>query len=101
MSEEKSISGNSEEEIWRQLDKDLSGENLLEYHAIIRHDNHEINLNIDIDMGGGFEGGYAETSLIAVLPPADHFRFAIHREHFTDEIGKFFGMQDVKVGHPE
>jgi hypothetical protein len=29
------------------------------------------------------------------------FRFAAHEEHFTDEIGKFFGMQDVKVGFPE
>ncbi|MCW3109070.1 MAG: hypothetical protein JWQ09_3576, partial [Segetibacter sp.] len=53
------------------------------------------------DLGGGFESGYETTTLTAPLHALTDFRFAIHEEHFTDEIGKFFGMQDVVIGYEE
>lgn len=31
----------------------------------------------------------------------DHFRFTIYRRGFFSELGKWLGMQDVEVGHPD
>jgi hypothetical protein len=96
---DKIYTGTTENEIWKQLDADID-EDVLEYHALIEQNGQKISLDIDIDLGGGFEGGYATTGYSA--PIANHnFRFAIHEEHFTDEIGKFFGMQDIKIGYPD
>lgn len=96
---DKTYRANTEEEVWQQLAADIN-EDTFEYHALILQDKKKVTLDIDIDLGGGFEGGYATTSFSAPLTN-DNFRFAAHEEHFTDEIGKFFGMQDVKIGFPE
>ena len=58
------------------------------------HGNRKIVLEIDIDLGGGFESGYETTVFSADLHTAPAFRFAIHEQHFTDEIGKFFGVEE-------
>ena len=101
MSNEKIFSGSNEDEIWQQLNDDLSTrEDLLEYTAVINQLDHRIILSIEVDPGGGFEGGYELTTLSSVLPE-DDFKFVIHHEGFLDEIGKFFGMQDVEIGYPE
>lgn len=99
MYSDKVFTGATEDEIWQQISTDLT-EDTLEYHALIEQGNQKIILNIDIDLGGGFEGGYATTGFSSPLTNPG-FRFAIHEEHFTDEIGKFFGMQDVKIGYPD
>lgn len=96
---DKTYTGTTEEQIWKQIATDIN-DDVLEYHAIIQQGPVEIYLDIDIDMGGGFEGGYATTSYRAPLT-GTAFQFAIHEEHFTDEIGKFFNMQDVTIGYPE
>jgi hypothetical protein len=96
------IKGASEEGIWQHINSQfLLNPDPLEYTAVIEQGNHRIILNIDIDLGGGFESGYETTSFTAHLHTRSPFRFAIHEEHFTDEIGKFFGMQDVVVGYEE
>lgn len=96
------IKGSTEDEIWQQISEEFAkNPDPLEYTAVIEHGNHRIVLDIDIDLGGGFESGYETTSLTAHLPTTTDFRFAIHKEHFTDEIGKFFGMQDVLIGYEE
>ncbi|TDH28840.1 hypothetical protein EXU57_01855 [Segetibacter sp. 3557_3] len=100
MHERKVVSGLNTEEIWQQIGQDLN-EDLLEYNVLIRQGDKEITLDIDIDLGGGFEGGYAETALVSPLLNSDDFRFAIHKEGIGDEIGKFFGMQDIKIGYDE
>jgi hypothetical protein len=41
------------------------------------------------------------TRLRAPYVNADGFRFTVYREGVFSKIGKFFGMQDVTVGHPE
>jgi len=84
---------------WKRIEEALSDADILDYSEVIVEDGKEITLNIDVDLGGGFEGGFASTALSAVLPHNTLFRFAVHREDFIDEIGKFFGMQDVKVGY--
>jgi hypothetical protein len=98
--EPKIISGN-EDEIWQQITSDFREGDLLEYRAIIQQQNTRVLLDIDIDLGGGFEGGYESTMLRSPLKPNNNFRFAIHEEGFIDEVGKFFGMQDVVIGYPE
>lgn len=102
MNNENLIIGNSEDEIWKQVSEQFEqSPDPLEYTAVIEHDGHRIALDIDIDLGGGFESGYETTTLTAPLTTSSDFRFAIHEEHFTDEIGKFFGMQDVVTGYDE
>lgn len=96
---DKTYTGSSEEEIWRQINADIN-DDILELHAIIMQGKVEVYLDIDIDLGGGFEGGYATTSYRAPISNHD-FRFAIHEEHFIDDIGKFLGIQDGKTGYPD
>ena len=99
MTNENFIKGSGEDEIWQQInDQFLQNSDPLEYTAIIEQENRKVILDIDIDLGGGFESGYETTSLTAPLHHTTDFKFAIHEEHFTDEIGKFFGMQDVVIG---
>lgn len=98
----KIISGASEEEVWQQISADFAAEeDLLTYNVIIQQGNTSINLDIDIDPGGGFESGFESTTLISKVTGPQNFQFAIHHENFLDEIGKFFGMQDVTTGYEE
>lgn len=99
MDVDKTYTGTTEEQIWSQIATDID-EDILEYHAVIKQGYVNIYLDIDIDLGGGFEGGYATTNYRAPLNITS-FEFAIHEEHFTDEIGKFFHMQDVEIGYPD
>jgi hypothetical protein len=94
------ISDATEQDVWNQLADDLAND-ILEYAVILKQDGNTTALQIDIDPGGGFEGGYAFTSLIAPVANPTDFKFAIHHEGFLDEVGKFLGMQDVKIGHAE
>ncbi|WP_207533392.1 hypothetical protein [Desertivirga arenae] len=91
-------SGEAAEATWKKIELDLLKEDVLDYEAVIPTKGREVILDIDVDLGGGFEGGYASTSFSTMLPHSTEFRFAVHREDFIDEIGKFFGMQDVKIG---
>ena len=102
MAEEKLITGTTEDEIWQQLNSDFQRDpNLLEYYAVLDQNGKRVLLDIDIDPGGGFESGYATTTFKAPLTTTDDFKFAIHEEGFLDELGKFFGMQDVVLGYEE
>jgi hypothetical protein len=100
--ETKMIAANSEETVWKRITADLTTENPpLEYHVLIYHDVHKIQLDIDIDPGGGFESGFETTTLTAVVPDLNGFKFALHHQDFVDIIGKFFGMEDKEIGYPE
>ncbi|GEO07723.1 hypothetical protein [Segetibacter aerophilus] len=102
MDKDNIVRGTTEEEIWQQVSNQFAqNPDPLEYKVVIEHGNQQIVLDIDIDLGGGFESGYETTSFTAPLHASTDFRFAIHQEHFTDEIGKFFGMQDVEIGYEE
>lgn len=97
---EKIISGNTPGEIWNQIAEDLRA-NEFSYAAVIDYQDTKIIFNIEIDPGGGFEGGYQTTMLRGELQHAGDFKFAIHHQGLLDEIGKFFGMQDIETGYPE
>ncbi|WP_026463040.1 hypothetical protein [Adhaeribacter aquaticus] len=101
MQEEKEISGHNEDDVWSQIEADLSQqEDLLQYRAVIHQQNKTIHLDIDIDLGGGFEGGYATTIFSAPFTNRSGFRFAVHEESFFDDLGKMLGMQDISIGYP-
>lgn len=100
--EQQNITGRTEEEVWEQINAQfLLNPDPLDYTAVIEQENRKIVLDIDIDLGGGFESGYENTILSADLHTSPAFRFAIHHQNFTDEIGKFFGMEDVQIGFSE
>ncbi len=102
MSVENYIKGENEQQIWEQISADFDkGNQLQSYNAVITQGNARIILDIDVDLGGGFESGFSTTIFNALLPDYPAFRFAIHKEHFIDELGKFFGMQDVVLGYKE
>lgn len=102
MSHENFISGRTQDEVWEKITAQfLDDPDPLEYSAVIEHESRKIALNIDIDLGGGFESGFESTTFAAHLNTSPSFRFAIHEKHFTDEIGKFFGMEDVEIGFEE
>jgi hypothetical protein len=99
MQEEKIVSGSTVEEVWRQLESDFQkNPELLQYKAVFEPQNRKVDFVLDVDLGGGFEGGYAYTSFTAQLTRFDDFRFSMHHQDFVDEIGKVFGAQDVTVG---
>jgi hypothetical protein len=86
--------------LWEQLAADLRQEGeVFRYSALLETASSGIYLDIDIDLGGGFEGGYATTTLSSVIQHSSDFRFALHHQDFTDEIGKFFGMEDLETGY--
>jgi hypothetical protein len=101
MQEPKIISGSTEQEIWPLIESDLNDDDLYLYNAIIKQGSKEVLLVIDIDPGGGFEGGSESTQLSAVIAVDDDFKFAIHHEGFFDDIGKFFGMEDIETGYAD
>jgi hypothetical protein len=95
----KIISGTTEDEIWQQITADLlSDEDVFTYNAIIKQNDKQIILDIDIDPGGGFEGGYEITSFTAEINNSAGFHFKMHDENFIDEIGELFGMGHLKTG---
>jgi len=102
MQDARIISGTSLDEVWKQIDEDFSRyQEVYEYNAIIEQQGRSVTLDIDIDLGGGFEGGYALTRFMSPLKSFDDFRFSLHRQDLLDGIGKLFGMEDIKIGSPE
>ncbi len=102
MTSDNVIHGTTEDEVWQQINTQLLADpDLLEYSVLIEQEDKQIFLAIDIDLGGGFESGYETTTFSAPLHAWPDFKFALHAQHFTDEIGKFFGMQDVVIGYEE
>ena len=94
------IKAENEQQIWEQISADFDrGNQIQSYNAVIIQGSTKIVLDIDIDLGGGFESGFSTTIYNALLPNYPSFRFAIHKENFMDELGKFFGMQDVVIGY--
>ena len=102
MDEARIISGNTSQEVWQQIEQDLNeNPDLFEYNVVLEERGRLVSLDIDIDLGGGFEGGYALTRFVANLKSFDDLHFSLHRQDFIDGIGKVFGSQDVKLGYDD
>ncbi|MEP6584177.1 MAG: hypothetical protein ABJA90_07915 [Ginsengibacter sp.] len=100
MENEKLITADNIDAVWSQVTEDLT-DNEFAYSVIISFQNKKIYLDIDVDPGGGFEGGYQTTTLKSRLEKAGDFKFALHHQGLLDEIGKFFGMEDIQTGYVE
>jgi hypothetical protein len=112
MEKQKIIKG-SDVEIWDQVKADMDDISYpFIYNANIENNNKSVFLNIEIDLGGGFESGIQSTSFTTPVPiqfttlsarinENKGFRFALHDEDFIDKVGKFFGMEDVRTGYVE
>ncbi len=94
--------GNNETAIWDQLAVALQNKDAeIDYHGEIHSDDVTIVIDIQLDYGGGFEGGFENTSIKAAFKQTEDFRFAIHHQGWLDELGRFLAMQDVETGFPE
>jgi hypothetical protein len=99
MQDVRHLIGDTEDQLWQQLEADLAQNvETLEYEAVLEHGGHTFALDIDVDLGGGFESGYETTVFSAALDNPDGFQFGLHHHHFLDSVGKFLGMQDIETG---
>lgn len=95
----KTFTGSTEDEVWQKIAFDMASQkDLLSYSAVIKLPDAQIYFDTDLDLGGGFEGGISTTTFMAPVPENVTLRFALHEQGFIDELGKFFGMEDVELG---
>jgi len=103
MSALKSLFGPSQEEIWRQLSREVDGQ----FHAggffasaavQARTDDWIITLDTHTVSTGTASQTY--TRIRAPYFNPEGFRFEIYRAGFFTEFWKALGMQDIEVGHP-
>ncbi|TGD83238.1 hypothetical protein [Hymenobacter wooponensis] len=98
----RSFSADSEDALWQQVAADMAREaNLFEYTADLHQEGYTVRLELDIDLGGGFEGGFETTTFTAPVPTHVELRFALHEQDWIHEIGKLLGLTDVQLGYPE
>lgn len=99
-------------EKWDEIADTLKNKGIpFQFRTVLEHNGRAINVDMDMDPGGGFEGGFEFTVLSAPVPVQftsisarvndPDFRFAIHDEKTLDRIGKFFGMEDVHLGYDD
>jgi hypothetical protein len=101
MEDEKIISASSESLIWEQVELEFKKDaEPLEYHVVLEQHEKRILLDIQNNHDVGFRAE-ASTVLSSYLFSRNNFRFAIHKQGFIDEIGKFLGMQDCILGFKE
>jgi len=101
MEDEKTISAPNEELIWEQLATDFKLDpEPVEYNAVLEQSDRRILLDIFNNHEVSFRAE-SFTILTSYLYSRTNFRFALHKESFIDEIGKFCGMQDYILGYKE
>ena len=98
----RTFSADSEAALWEQVAADINRQpDLFDYRAELRQQHYRVELEIDIDLGGGFEGGYEITTLRAVVPGQPALHFALHEQDWIHEIGKLLGLEDVELGYAD
>jgi hypothetical protein len=96
--EEKVITATSEDQLWDEIIADFKRDpDPLEYHAVLEQNERRVVLDIFNNHAVGFEA-VAYTTFSSYIFGRDNFKFSVHNQSFTDEIGKFFGMQDIILG---
>ncbi|SET81176.1 hypothetical protein [Hymenobacter actinosclerus] len=102
MDTNRTFTADSEPALWAQVAADMARQpDLFDYRADLCQPPYCVHLVLDIDLGGGFEGGYELTTLRAVVPGQPALRFALHEQDWVHEIGKLLGLQDVELGYAE
>jgi hypothetical protein len=98
----RTYSADTEQELWQLVATDMAQQKeLLQYSAQLTQAGQPMYFDIDIDLGGGFESGFSTTNFLAPVPGNPTLRFHLHEQDWVNEIGKVFGLEDVKLGYPE
>ncbi|SDY51769.1 hypothetical protein [Hymenobacter psychrophilus] len=98
----RTFTADSEPDLWAQVATDMASQpDLFDYRVDLCQPPYRVRLELDIDLGGGFEGGYELTTLRAVVPGQPALRFALHEQDWVHEIGKLLGLEDVELGYAE
>ncbi|MBT2559339.1 hypothetical protein J7E24_16235 [Hymenobacter sp. ISL-91] len=98
----RTFTADSEPALWAQVAADMARQpDLFDYRADLCQPPYRVRLELDIDLGGGFEGGYELTTFQAVVPSRPALRFALHEQDWVHEIGKLLGLEDVELGYAE
>lgn len=98
----RTFSADTEAGLWQQVAADMASQGeLFEYEAVLHHGGYQVQLDIDIDLGGGFESGSESTTLTAPVPGHVALRFALHEQDWMHELGKLLGLTDIELGDPE
>lgn len=98
----KRFTGENEAAIWQQVADDMVQEGqFFRYTAILSQQGQDTLMDIDIDLGGGFESGISITTFRTPLRQPVSLRFNMHEQDFLNEIGKVLGMEDIKLGYPD
>lgn len=93
------FTADSEPALWEQVAADMARQpDLFDYRVDLCQPPYRVRLALDIDLGGGFEGGYELTTLTAAVPGQPALRFALHEQDWVHEIGKLLGLEDVQMG---
>jgi hypothetical protein len=95
------FSADTEATLWQEVAANITQEgNLFDYTAELIQDGYHMQLDIEIDLGGGFEGGFQSTRMAALVPNHTPLHFALHEQDWLHELGKLLGMTDVELGDP-
>jgi hypothetical protein len=104
MSTLRKLFGPSREEIWRQLCRETGADYVQGGFwkgdkVQVAHDEWTITLDAFAVSTGKATMVYTRMRAPYVNP--DHFRFTIYRRGLFSDIAKWFGMQDIEVGHED
>lgn len=94
--------GPSREEIWRELARQVGGEFVeggFWKGSKVTAKVGEWTVTLDVFVVHAGNAHIPITRLRAPFVNPEGFRFSIHRQGFFSGIAKFFGMQDIEVGH--
>jgi hypothetical protein len=95
------FSADTEATLWQEVAADIVRQgDLFNYTAELIQDGYHMQLDIDIDLGGGFEGGFQSTRMAALVPNHTSLLFALHEQDWLHELGKLLGLTDVELGDP-
>jgi hypothetical protein len=101
MAQDRYITGNSADEVKQLIQTDLAAAGVInDYQAVIKQGNTTTYLTIQVQLGGAEEGGYELTILRTPFHHTGVFQFQIYPQDFLQEVGKFFGMEDIQTGYP-
>jgi hypothetical protein len=102
MRDQRMISGKTEQEIWAKIEAEIfAQENAQKYDALIKQGDRQIELHIDNDSGGGFEGRAELTQISALVDVDSDLHFSLRDDDLMDSVRKFLGMQEGNTGYPE
>src|SRR5882757_3247211 len=95
------IKASTEDQIYKQLTAGLKKYSIPDDYSVwIHQGSTKIFLQIDIDLGGGFESGISFTRFTAPVIHTAGFIFTIRSEGLLEKVEKLFGMKDIIIGYP-